>query len=134
MARISSAGLDDLFTDLRALGDRAPEVTERMVEAGAEVVAEHWRQSAESAGLRDTGDMIASIRPANPKKGNNATSREVYPQGTGRNGTRNAEKAFINHYGTSRIKPTYFVDAAEQSAESPMTDAMRAVWDSFISK
>ena len=95
MARMSAQGFDDIFAELRALGDGAP---------------------------------------ANPKKGNNATSREVYPQGVGSNGTRNAAKAYIAHYGTSRQKPTYFVDEAERSAEEPINEAMEAVWDDFIER
>jgi HK97 gp10 family phage protein len=134
MARMSAQGFDNIFAELRALGDGAPAVTEKMVEAGAEVVAESWKTTAESRGLRETGEMIASIAPANPKKGNNATSREVYPQGVGSNGTRNAAKAYIAHYGTSRQKPTYFVDEAERSAEEPMNEAMEAVWDDFIER
>lgn len=134
MARMSASGFDDIFAGLRTLGEKAPEVTTKMVDAGAEVVADHWKVSAESHGLRKTGEMIESIRPANLKKGNNATSREVYPQGVGSNGTRNAAKAFINHYGTSRQKPTYFVDEAERSAEAPMNEAMAAVWDDFIER
>lgn len=134
MARMSAQGFDDVFGELRRLGDQAPEVTEKMVDAGAEEFVKSWKDTAESLGLRDTGEMIESIAAVAPKKGNNATSREIYPQGVGSNGTRNAAKAFISHYGTARQKATYFVDTAEAAGDGPSSEAMRAVWDDFIER
>ena len=57
---------------------------------------------------------------------------EVYPQGVDRKGIRNAEKAFVNHYGASSRKATHFVDDAESEAEAPAVEAMANAWDTYF--
>ena len=52
----------------------------------------------------------------------------IYPQGRDHKGVRNAEKAFVNHYGASHRKATHFVDDAEKQSEEPAVEAMAAAW------
>ena len=99
-----------------------------MLQAGAAVVADAWRDAIQSHGLIDTGDMLDSVAPANLVNSSTEKKIAVYPQGRDRKGVRNAEKAFINHYGASRRKATHFVDDAETKAEGPAVEAMAAVW------
>ena len=74
--------------------------------------------------------MLASVA-AGPVQtdGNDVKYIYVSPQGKDHKGVRNAEKAFINHYGTSKIKATHFVDDAETEASEKAVDAMQDVWN-----
>jgi len=57
---------------------------------------------------------------------------DVYPQGRDAKGVRNAEKAFILHYGSSRISPSYWVDEADAASEAPVQERIEAIWDRFL--
>lgn len=133
MARLESKGFDEIYNQLRKMGEAAAEVTEPMIDAGAAEVEKAWRASAQKHGHVRTGDMLNAIATsAKNRKDANAIYREIYPQGKDRNGVRNATKAYILHYGTSKIPASYWVDEAEAAAQEPMTEAMRRVWDDFI--
>ena len=47
MARFVNSGLDEMLEDLKRLGDAAGEVQEKMIAAGADILKEEWRKSAE---------------------------------------------------------------------------------------
>ena len=128
MALFNGEGFDELVADLKQHGDLISTAAPDMLQAGAEVVADSWRDAIRAHGLIDTGDMIDSVGPANLVNTSSEKKITVYPQGRDRKGIRNAEKAFINHYGASRRKATHFVDDAETKAEGPAVDAMAAVW------
>lgn len=132
MAKLSSSGADGMMDELRRLDAavRGP-VMQQMLDAGAEEVKKAWQATADRYGYRDSGEMIASIAPA--KGRDSDIYREIYPQGKdSRTGVRNAEKAFLLHYGTSRIKASYWVDEAEAEAEGPMEAAMQRVLDEAL--
>ena len=128
MALFNGEGFDELVADLKQHGDLISTAAPDMLQAGAAVVADAWRDAIRAHGLIDTGDMIDSVAPANLVNTSSEKKITVYPQGRDRKGIRNAEKAFINHYGASRRKATHFVDDAETKAEQPAVEAMAAVW------
>ena len=128
MALFNGEGFDELVADLKQHGDLISTAAPDMLQAGAAVVADAWRDAIRAHGLIDTGDMIDSVAPANLVNTSSEKKITVYPQGRDRKGSRNAEKAFINHYGASRRKATHFVDDAETKAEQPAVEAMAAVW------
>lgn len=136
MASLKSSRADEFVAELRKLGEEvAGKVADAMVEAGAEEVKKAWKATAEAHGFRKTGQMIDSIDTAAKKKGQtNNIYRDIYPQGKDtKTGVRNAEKAYILHYGTStKIKASYWVDEADAAAEGPMTEAMARVFDDYI--
>lgn len=135
MARFDASGLDDIVKQMAELGELAGEVADEMLLAGAAEVAEGWRQAAEQYGLKDTGDMINSIgHPRQASTSAGLRSIDVYPQGKDRKGVRNAEKAFLLHYGTSSIKATRWVDRAEQIGAEPAEKAMREVWENELKR
>lgn len=125
MARMNWSGLDGVMRELTQMEKTAGPLTEKMLDAGAEVIAQSWKDAISSAGLIDSGAMQKSVKAKKKSDG----SREIYPQGTDSRGVRNAEKAFIQHYGSSRIKATGFVDRAEAEAEGPAVEAMQRIWD-----
>lgn len=136
MARFDTSGIDDVIKSvLRIGGDVGKSVGDLMLLAGAEEVKQAWKQSATMHGLIDTGDMINSVGfPKAPKTTGDIRSIDIYPQGKNRKGVRNAEVAFINHYGTSRIKATQWVDDADEIAGPKVKEVMEEVFDNFINE
>lgn len=135
MALFNGEGFDELLADLKQHGDLVSTAAPDMLQAGAAVVAESWCDAIRAHDLIDTGDMIDSVGPSDVVNTSSEKKIAVYPQGRDRKGIRNAEKAFINHYGASRRKATHFVDDAESKAEGPAIDAMAAVWyDKLVSE
>ena len=103
MAQFSTDGIDSIAEEMAWMGEAAGETADQMLLAGAEEVKRAWKETAERHGYRETGDMIESIRADKaPKSDANDVRRiSVYPRGEDRKGIRNAEKAFLLHYGTS---------------------------------
>lgn len=132
MARFKVTGLEEIIKDMDRLGQQVGPVADEMLQAGAAVVQWEWQKAISNAGLIDTGDMFASVRPTKPKETGGVKSLTVYPQGKDSTGTRNAEKAFIGNYGREQQPATHFADKAEENAEAPAQAAMEAVWDRFI--
>ena len=128
MALFNGEGFDELLADLKQHGDLVSTAAPDMLQAGAAVVADSWRDAIRAHDLIDTGDMIDSVGPSDVVNTSSEKKIAVYPQGRDRKGIRNAEKAFIDHYGASRRKASHFVDDAETKAEGPAVDAMAAVW------
>ncbi len=136
MAKLMFSGLDDIAGELSRMGEDADKVADKMLRAGAGEMAKRWRKSIDEAGLVKTGAMKNSVAPAKGAMGNAGMKYiEIYPRGTDKGGghkgkgVRNAAKAFFNHYGTSRIPATRFVDQAEESGEEMAVRAMQAIWD-----
>lgn len=150
MARFSTTGLDDLIDRTASMGLAESEVADKMLLAGAEKVKFAWRQALGLHGIeRVSGQLIDSIGYARkPKDVNGIKTIDIYPQGTrakktwkrknkkGKPGkamqVRNADVAFILHYGSSRIKATHFVDTADELAADPALDAMEEVFDNYL--
>jgi len=132
MARFETSGLDELLTDMRKRQQLTGDVAKAVLQAGAEGVKKAWKLAAEEHGLRDTGDMIESIGFAHePKGAGDVLFIDIYPQGKDHKGVRNAQKAFVLHYGTSKMPATYWVDDADAYSADFAVPAMQAVWDEF---
>ena len=127
MARFEAEGLDELIASLEGDKKLFDSAAHDMLQAGGEVIAEAWRDAIRAHDLIETGDMLNAVRVFDVAT-EHVKKVTVYPEGRDRKGIRNAEKAFINHYGASRRKATHFVDDAETKAEGPAVDAMAAVW------
>ena len=138
MARFDTMGLDDLAKDVDAL-DFSDEETDGILLAGAEQVKKAWKKAAQMHDLRDTGEMIDSIDYAKrSSKVGDVKGIDIYPQGKDSKGVRNAEKAFINHYGTSNpnYPATHFVDDADKLCDNEFSvvDAMEDKFDEICKK
>ena len=133
MARFDTSGLQDLINEMRRMGEDGGEVAAAMTLAAADEIRSAWRKTAEKHGLVDTGAMIESIGfPEGVRKMGDVFVADVYPQGKDASGTRNAEKAFILNYGSSRIKPTYWVDEADTLCADPIQRRLEAIWGEFL--
>lgn len=151
MARFRTDGLDDLIADMTAMGESTGELAEDICLGCAEEVKKAWKKSAQMHGLKDTGDMINSIGyPRQPKSINGIKTIDIYPQGKDRKGARNAEKAFILHYGTSGAKnraarkgkkykgpgipASHWVDDADDMAAKPVEEKANQIYDAWLAK
>ena len=153
MARFETSGLDELVEEMKKMGELAGDAADKMLMAAAEEMKSAWKETAERFNLKDTGDMIDSINfSKSPKTARDVRMVDIYPQGKDRKGVRNAEKAFILHYGTSGsgsknahgkrskkdkrpgpgIPATHWVDSAETIAGPRVMDAMAKIWDKDI--
>ena len=133
MARFDVSGLDETIEEMKRLGQMTGQTADAMLMAGAEEVRKAWRQSAEEHRHRDTGDMIASIGFARkPKEIGSILTIDIYPQGKDKRNVRNAEKAFILHYGTTKIRGSRWVDDADKISEQTVVPAMIRVWEQFL--
>jgi len=125
VARFDTSGLDDVLAEMKELGQLTGEVADTMLMAGAEIVAQ----------CRLTGDMIASIGyPRQPSQAGDVRMIDIYPQGRDSTGTRNAEKAFILHYGTSKIPGSHWIDDADALAGPRVEAKWREIWNDYLSK
>jgi len=142
MASISTSGLSGLINDLRAVADDFDICTHDMISAGANVAVEEWKKGIESTvhtvkkpgggstsktGYVDTGAMLASVGKTQKK----STVAEIYPQGKDGK-VRNATKAYVLHYGSSRIRGTRFADGIDANTEKGSYVAMRDKLDKFL--
>ena len=134
MAQFSTDGIDQIAAEMAWMGEAAGEVADEMLLAGAEEVKRAWKETAERHGYRETGDMIESIRADKaPKSDANDVRRiNVYPRGKDRKGVRNAEKAYVLHYGTSKIHGSHWVDEADQDADPMVQDVFEKIWDRHL--
>lgn len=146
MATFRTEGLDDLIEDLDRMGQSTGELAERILMAGAEQVRRAWQKAADIHRLRLTGQMRASIGYARkPKHVGDILSVDIYPQGMStytemKNGKRiprkkpirNAEIAFINHYGTSSHRATHFVDTADDLAGPLVEQEALRIYDEWL--
>lgn len=134
MAQFSTDGIDQIAAKMAWMGEAAGEVADEMLLAGAEEVKRAWKETAERHGYRETGDMIESIRADKaPKSDANDVRRiSVYPRGEDRKGVRNAEKAFLLHYGTSRIRGSHWIEEAEQKALPTVQQVFGDIWDRHL--
>lgn len=138
MAKFAANGVDELAAQLKELGQLGNgELVSDMLEAGAEVVTEEWKKGIRSTvrTKRSTGELEKSVAPAKGiKTVGDVSSKEIYPQGKDSKGVRNAEKAFILHYGKSGQAGTRFVDAVENTADGKAVDAMEEVFNNYLQK
>ena len=128
MARMEFSGTEEMMDALFAESERLErKATEMLGEAG-KVVVKAWQDAIEAHGHVDTGDMKNSVRASAVKKNGEAYTSSIYPHGRDRKRQSNAEKAFVLHYGTSKIQGDRFVDDAEDRASEAAAQAMEEAW------
>lgn len=149
MARFNTEGLQPLLEDMRRLDQLTGPTADKMLLAGAEEVKQAWKDEAARRRFRDTRSMINRIGFTKAvARASDIASIDIYPQGKDKQGVRNAEKAFILHYGTNAsharttrknkklsgkgIPRTLWVDAADQAAGPRVLAVYTRIWDEFL--
>lgn len=138
MAKCSMSGFDELAADLKKLEQLDnDELVGEMLDAGAEIVVREWKNGIQKTikTKRSKGELLESIGTGKGiEKIGDVSAKTIYPIGKDSKGVRNAEKAFILHYGKSGQTPTFFVDDAEAAAEDEAVEAMSDVFNNFCDK
>lgn len=133
MARFDTTGMQDLINEMQQMGQNGGDVARVMTLAAADEIAQSWRESIREHGFVKTGAMLDSVGfPKGAQQMGGMYYADIYPQGKDSTGTRNAEKAFILNYGSSRLKPTYWTDEADARAETKVTERLSAIWGDFL--
>lgn len=138
MADFKASGIADLATEMKRLGQLDNgELVEKMLNAGAQVVKTEWengiRKTVKNKDKRSTGELEKSVKV--DKKvtlSQGVSSKNIAPSGKDSKGVRNAEKAYILHYGKSGQAATLFVDEVESKAEEKAVEKMQNVFNEFM--
>lgn len=138
MARLDLSGLDEAVETLKRMGERAGTVANDMLKAGGAEMVDAWKSAITRFGHVETGTMRNAVKPTKIRTKMGEKILDVYPQGYDTNNrkkpTRNAEKAFVLHYGRKNMTATHFVDAAVKDGEPKANAAMEKRFDEFIEK
>ena len=136
MARMDFSGTEEMMAALFAESERLERKATEMLGAAGALVVRAWQDAIDEAGHappgksgRATGEMRRSVRASKPKKSGEAYVSTIYPHGKDSRGVGNAEKAFILHYGTSKVSGDHFVDRAEEMAGDAAQAAMEEIWN-----
>ena len=129
MANMTFSGTQELMDQLFAESERLErKATEMLGEAG-KVVVKAWQDVIEERGHVETGDMRDSVRADRPTRKGEVYTCTIKPHGRDRKKQYNNDKAYVLHYGTSRIKGDRFIDEAEARASEAAEQVMQDVWD-----
>lgn len=148
MANVKVEGLDELIKDMERLGAEASATFEKMLEAGADETVDAWKRAIEKHGHMDTGELYNKVKWQKSKQSKGSLTAEIYPGGTSskttaptksgkktytrRKKVRQAEKAFVLHYGTKSKPGSYFIDDAVEDANQKIPDKLKEIWDQYI--
>lgn len=138
MADFKASGIAELAAEMKNLGQLDNgELVEKMLDAGAQVVKTEWengiRKTVKNKDRRSTGALEKSVKV--DKKVTilqGVSSKNIAPSGKDSKGVRNAEKAYILHYGKSGQPATLFVDEIESKAEEKAVEEMQNVFNEFM--
>lgn len=134
MAKFSVTGLDEMRCKLQARGARVEGVVNHMLNAGAKVVREEMKAAMQEYQLKDTGDMIKSVKSSKITRTSEGKSISIAPQGVDRKGVPNAAKAAVYENGTSRIPARPWKTLADERAKETVVARMRQVYEEEIDK
>lgn len=108
-----------------------PEVEESMLRAGGEEIAKAWKNQINVYDFKDKKSMFKNVRYKITKRGGNLRA-SITSEGKDERGIRNASKAFMLHYGTSRIKASHWINDAEEEGAPNAHSAMAAILSDAI--
>ena len=149
MARFQSVNVDEMARELMRLGQVTGSMAREMVNEGAEIIADTWKNVIREMPHVDKGDMLNSVQADEARQSGGATVSEIYPRGKDRKGVRNAEKAYLLHYGWKAGKPArgkkgekakgrkgayqgdHFVDTVEKECAEVVDYTMERVIDRY---
>ena len=130
MADFNVTGLDDVMKEMMSHQQAAEEAIPEMLNAGAEILVNAQKGEIKSRKLVDTGAMLNSVKGDKIKKDKDGNSYiDVYPKGKDRKGVRNAEKAFIAEYGTSKLPARPWMRTANAKCSEEITITEKEIWD-----
>ena len=81
MALFNGEGFNELLSDLKTNGDMLDVAAPEILEAGAAVVADAWRDAIKAHDLIDSGDMLESVGHSEIVNTETEKKVAIYPQG-----------------------------------------------------
>lgn len=150
MPSLRTEGLDALVAEMERDATRTSAKFDQMLLAGAEEVRKGWQKAAREKDHIDTGEMFDSIDyNKKPQQAGDVKFVEIYPMGKRKGGKRNAEVAYVLHYGTQGtqswrarlrrkhkkhkdtpgIPGSFWVDRAEEISAEASLQAMLKIWN-----
>ncbi len=126
-------GIDGFMTDLDSLANIPDDELRKMTSDGGKVIAEEIAQTGTAMGVKNTGQMLASIKVTKTYKKDGQFASTISPTGTRKNGNKtksNTEIAYINNYG-KKGEPArqFFTDGIAKSEDKAVTAAEKAYED-----
>lgn len=123
MAKIELKGFDDLCEAFNRIADIPPEITSEALEEMAKVGEAKVRETGQVMGVRDPEsnvhilDKIKRLKPELTSGGGYSIVTFEGKRKRGKKETRNAEIAFINEYGSRKVKARPFIGTAVHKYE-----------------
>lgn len=102
--------------------------------AGAKVMREEMKAALKEYKIKDTGDLIKSIKSGKIKKAGGAKYVTVSPTGYDRHGVPNAIKAYVYELGNSKHPARPWKTLADERGGSKAIQRMREVFEEEMSK
>lgn len=134
MAKFSVTGLDEIRYQLQARGAKVEGTVNHMLRAGAKVMREKMQASMKEYGLKDTGDLIKSVKAGKIQKTDTGKSITVAPSGKDRRGVPNAIKAAVYQTGNSKYPARPWKTLADERGKEKVMQRMQEVFNEEMSK
>lgn len=134
MAKIEIKGLDIICDQLKERGAKVGGTVNHMLNAGAKIVRLEMQAAMKEYKLKDTGDMMKSVKSSKIQKTGNGKSISIAPQGVDRKGVPNAAKALVYQYGTSKRPARPWKTLADERAGDKVIQRMREVFEAEMIK
>ena len=134
MAKFTFTGLDNIQMQLEARGAKVSGTVNHMLHAGAKIAREEMQAALKEYKIRDTGDLIKSIKASKIKKGDSGKYITIRPTGYDRHGVPNALKASVYQIGTSRLPARPWKTLADERMRDKIQARMREVFQEEMSK
>lgn len=132
MAKFEINGVDRIIDELGRMDALTGPMAEEMIREGAKKIVGTWKSVIERRGHVDTGAMLKSVKSKKPSGGTEVLKREIYPLGKDAKGVRNAEKAFILHYGWKSRQGDHFIEEIMDESVEPAVSAMESVMNKYM--
>lgn len=122
----SVVGANEFLRELQKLGNDMRATERAMLQAGGEQMAQAWRNEIETRRHIKTHAMLKNVKYKIKTKSGHLRA-EITSEGTDEHGMSNSAKAYMLHYGTSKIRGDHWIDAAEAAGYALANPAMAAV-------
>lgn len=138
MAEFNTVGLEEVIEAFSRREQAATRAVPKILQAGAEVLAEAQREEAKAMGIEETTGFVQAIKPTKVKGDDREKYIDVYPQGRAKHGNdrkgdksnvRYATIGFINEYGTSKKTARPYMTVANEKAHEKVIAAQMEVWE-----
>ena len=137
MSSFNISGLDGVIATLESHADekKLNAATNHMLNAGAKIMRQEMQQAMKEAKLKDSGDMIKSVKSGGIKYDKNGEKYvEVRPRGYDRKGNPNNLKARIAEFGNSKRPARPWLSKAENKGFPKVQERMQEIFDEHMNK